>query len=445
MKIGYFYFLIFVIFNYKNYGIQYIKCIIYPGVNIKNETMPILNTHIVNKSDILVWTNLNSSYYQLIPLNGTDMVELFACGVAREMASFLHIKNIYCTPKKAISTGYQNVIIYFYQEPPKLKTSYYYEHIIYLYSPYGNVFAHFVHDCLAELIAFPKELIKKSKIMISFNIDIAIQYLNIFNIQEDQILSDNKYWYYTSNLYLYLSQEPHNGYNMYSFQKIVNELRKYFKVDQIIGKRYVFINRRPKDSRYILNLYEFYEETKIKIPSEKWEIEQINYSSLKNISKNMASIKLLVTPSGSHTIYMMFMNRNYTTGICLIQSEWIDLPNYISAVNFQICAIGFSHQWEHFDHSPQICNIYNGLYCVQALYYILLNKKWPSNIENYFTNAFNFQDIYEITKMNISTIRCFTFQNCTIGYLNWSFETRLSLRKKLQRLKKLKNKNIHNS
>ena len=206
---------------------------------------------------------------------------------------------------------------------------------------------------------------------------------------------------------------------MYSFQKVVNKLRKYFKVNRTFAKRYVFINRLPENSRYISNFNEFYEETKRKIHSVKWEIDLLNYSCLTTIAKNIASIKLWVTPSGSHTIYMMFMNRNYTTGICLIQSEWIDLPNYISAVNFQICAIGFCHKWKHHKHYPQICNIYNGIYCIQALLYILINNKWPKNIENNFMQAFNFSEIYKITKENISLLRYFTFQNHAIGYPIW--------------------------
>ena len=40
---------------------------------------------------------------------------------------------------------------------------------------------------------------------------------------------------------------------MYSFQKAVNKLRKYYKVNQIFANRFVFINILSKDSRYIAN------------------------------------------------------------------------------------------------------------------------------------------------------------------------------------------------
>ena len=392
--------------------------ILYSNVNI-NESISIFDTCIVNKKNVIIWTKLNSSYYQMIPKTGSDIAELFVSGVAREYATFFHIKNIYCTPNRALATEYQNVIIYYYKTPPILNTSYYYENIIYLYSEWGNIFAHFIHDSLAELMAFPKELIEKSKIMISFNISIAMQYFKIFNIEKDQILYNENYWYYTSNLYLYLSKEPHNGYNMYSYQKIVKKLRKYFEVNRIIAKRFVFINRLPHNSRYISNFKELFEETKKVIPSVKWEINLLNYSSLKTIATNIASIKLWVTPSGSNTIYMMFMNRNYTTGICLIQSIRIDLPNYISAISFQICAIGFTHNWDHHEQKPHLCNIPDGIYCIKSLYYLLINRKWPPRINTNFMEAFNFKDIYNITKENVSLLRHFVIKNGTMTYPIW--------------------------
>ena len=411
------------------YIIEMFCLLLYPSINIVskiavfphmtiNGSINLSNCSIILMKEYLHWTKLKTSYYQRIPTKAGFIVQIFSSAIARELCRLVHLNNVYCNADKIIAKGNKQIVIYTEKKVMNFSTKnlQHYENIIYLFSEWGNVFAHFIHDCLPQLILIPKDIIEKSMIMISFNIDIAMQYFELLNIQSSKILYDKKLWYYTENLYMCYSIEPHNGFNMYSFPKIVKILRTKLNISEVQAYRYIFLNRNKGEKRYIENMDEFYVCTQNQIPYVQWEFEQLNYTSLIHIANVFSTVKLLVTPSGSHTIYMIFMNRNYSVGICLIQSDWIDLPNYISAYNNEIWMNGFCHTWQHHDCSPHNCSIDTGIQMINNLYHAIMNNKWDNNIDPNMREAFDFKTIEKLAKKNYNETQAMYMRNNTIFY-----------------------------
>ena len=421
-KIRYFilvisYFPVFSLFISRNIGFPAMDCLIYPPV-FWNGTLPISQWNIVSTKEYMIWSNLNSSYHQLIPLNGTGSVSLYGSGIAREYCRFIHVKDIYCSSRAALASPDKQVRLY----PDSLKltrqlnTSIAYDHVIYLYSEWGFVFAHFVHDSLAALMGIPEDIVEKSVIMASFDINVTVQYFELLGFPREKIIVDFDNWYYAKNLYVYYSEEPHNGYNMISFPKVANILRDKLNVNEIKGSRYVIMNRPNGSARYIKNINYLFKQTKKLYPKVKWELEELNYSVLSVIARKTATYKMWVTPSGSNTIYMIFMNRKYQTGICILQSKRIDFPNYVSAINCEIWMNGVSHNFLHHSKMPHNCNVPYTLTCIGRLLHALEKGEWPREAYNDSMEAFNFTDLYSFMKKHPKQVRGYVFMKDHYSY-----------------------------
>ena len=414
-----------------------IKCIVFPEgslvgeISLNNLNMDffknnnlderiLLWTKIIETKYYIEWTNINSSYHILCPKNATSAQKLFSNILAREYSLYLHIQNAYCTPSKGIAIP--NYILKIYKKPTFIKPSniqieHGYENIIFLYSSWGNVFGHFIHDSLSTLLKFPKKLIEQSMIMVSFPLNICSQYFEIFNIPKDKILCQNGKWYYAHNLYLQYPFESCFGYMSITFPKLVKILREKMGVNTIKAYRYIFSNRPPGASRHVDNFIEFYNITLKQFPEYEWEIDKgIDYLNLKEIAKTFATFKLLVAPSGSNTVNMLYMNRNYTTGICLIHSISADYPIFTNSLMAQIWVNGFCNYWAQHHRGYHKCNIFYGITCIKRMLYALKFNCWPNSAYDDMREAFDFPIIHNLAKENYSISRIITIKNGTYTY-----------------------------
>ena len=233
-----------------------ISSFFYPGVWWNNRTVSLDAVDVVKYKEYVFWNEESSSYKQILPKNATNAVYFYSSSMLREQVRYMHIKNIYCSPGRGIATADAQVRIW--PDPIKIieeiPTNVSYEHIIFLYSEWGNVFGHFLQDCLSQLTWFPKRLIDKSMIMISFDINQSMPYLKVFGIPKEKVIYYQKSWFYAYNLYMALPTEAVNSMNVYSFKKVVKKLRKRFKVDSIKAAKYVVTNRKRRMSRCIKKL-----------------------------------------------------------------------------------------------------------------------------------------------------------------------------------------------
>ena len=417
---------VILFFCFFNKGI-FLNGLIFPGVKWSNEiTLEDLSsstTQILETKFYIEKTNYTTSYHLLCPKNTSGIQIFYGSTLTREFYRYIHLQNIYCTPQKMLATHQSLIKLYnmttntitFVTQQKETKCGY--EHIIYLYSAWGDVFGHFMHDCLSTILKIPKELLDKSMIMISFDYNAAIQYLHYFNISKKQVLANKNYWYFAKNLYLFHPYEEGYGYIGHTYSKVIELLRIKTGANSIKGTRFVFINRPPKTWRHITNLLEFYSVTKIYLPKYPWElIENPSYKNLKNISKEFASFKFVVAPSGSNCVNMLYMNRNFTTGMCLIHADAADYPIYANALVSQIWVIGFCNYWGQWDNCDRYCDIQFGIFCINKILYALSYGSWPSDTYKYMFEAFDFPLLYKHAKENVFTSTLITYENSSLNY-----------------------------
>ena len=414
----------FYIFSFHNYKVFNFSCFVISTVFYK-ERVPYTHLSktefpIIASKFCMNMNNYTSSYHVLYPLNATNAIYSFVSPIIREYYRFLHCQNILCSPNKTFLT-LTNKIINIYQVRFKMKQNLRientYEHIIYLYSSWGNVFGHFFIDALSALQKIPTEIINKSMIMVSFYNHNAIEYLKLFDIQEDRILNDINYWYFAKNLYIIYPIEEIFGFIGSEFPNVVNILRNKLNVSLIKGSRYIFINRPKGTKRCISNFQEFFNYIQITIPSINWEIdENFTYKDISEGAKRYATFKLLVTPTGSNTLNCLFMNTNYTTGVCFIYSRDYDFALAFTMIVFKIWANGFCNSFYHNVIGINNCNIFYGLTCIKRLLYALNNSVWPSETFNDMHEAFNLTEINNVMKKNLNVSRRIIINKYKIEY-----------------------------
>ena len=375
---------------------------IYPGFLWRKMSLLTLSD-VEEGEDFIYYPDYNSSYTQLITKNSTKSICFYSSAVGREYSRYVHLTNAFCTSAKAVGKGetlYWIGTAYFTKQLP---TCGIYDSIVFLYSPWGNIFAHWIQDCLPALLFIPSEIINRSKIMISFKPEPAMTWLKYFGINYSQIIYKRKAWCYTKNLYMYYSIDPVHGLTIHSFAKLRDFLRNRFQVDSIKATRYVFSNKKRHEARSISNLEEFLEYTKENLPQYNWEWDDWDYSLLSNVAQVVASIKILVAPSGSKIFYEIFMNQDYQCGICLISSMYMDCPNYALGLAYKIWQIGYCHNVTHWI-TWWPCDIEFGFTCVKRLLHAVEYGYWPEDTFEDMKEVFDMNKIFEDSKKNVNKL-----------------------------------------
>ena len=113
---------------------------------------------------------------------------------------------------------------------------------------------------------------------------------------------------------------------------------------------------------------------------------------------------MLVAPSGSNIIYSIFMNGNYTTGVCLIQSLHVDYANNMGALICEIWMIGFVNTFSHWDTSHEHnCTISYGITCIRRMLHALEYGSWGYNYQKDMAEVFDFPGIFKLVKQDPNT------------------------------------------
>ena len=399
-----------------------ISSFFYPGVWWNNRTVSLDAVDVVKYKEYVFWNEESSSYKQILPKNATNAVYFYSSSMLREQVRYMHIKNIYCSPGRGIATADAQVRIW--PDPIKIieeiPTNVSYEHIIFLYSEWGNVFGHFLQDCLSQLTWFPKRLIDKSMIIISFDINQSMPYLKVFGIPKEKVIYYQKSWFYAYNLYMALPTEAVNSMNVYSFKKVVKKLRKRFKVDSIKAAKYVVTNRKRRMSRCIKNFSKLKAALKAALPNYQWEMIKPINDNLGITARTIATFKCWVAPSGSLFMNMLFMNLHGKSGVVFVGSELADYPNFGLANILGIWAITWTNQFPHHQKGGGEVDIFYGVRCIARICYALSTGKWPLEWKEDMIPAFDFQDMRKQMNENVSKLVEIKVCNGSYVYLNES-------------------------
>ena len=239
--------------------------------------------------------------------------------------------------------------------------------------------------------------------MISFNINYAQNFLDLFGIPREQIIYDMNYWYYAKNLYLYYPLEPRSAFNVYSFPKMINFLKNKLNLYSIKGYKYVLSNKPKGVHRHIHNIYDFLTQLQNEFPKYIWEFYDFQPENLTRLARTVASFKLWCAPSGSMMYNMVFMNSNFTSGVCLISSKRIDYANYAVASQHQIWINGISSTADIYDSKGFYVDLYYGVTCIRRLLHALDFKYWPSDTFNDMRYVVDFTYLMPILRKNVKS------------------------------------------
>ena len=392
-----------------------------------NLELPFLNSiHLLQPSDayemksFIYYPNYTSCYTQLVARSANHSLYYYPSAVGREYSFYVHLKHVYCTPSKGIATN-DNLI--YTNDVGKIErlvqvfSNQTFEHVVFLFSSWGDVFGHWLQDCMPALLFIPQNIINKSMIMVSINLPTAKQWLEPFGINESRIISDTRYWYYTQNLYLYYQLEKFHGSTIYSMQKLIKVLRKHFKVNDIKGTKYVLSNKARTEFRSFSNFNELFIQTCQTFPEYKWELQEWDYSNVSKLALHVAEIKVLISPSGSKTYYSIFMNHDLSCGIVQLMATTIDYPCFGLGITLDIWQIGFTHpnRTHWFKWLP--CNISYTLTNTKRILYAVKYHKWPEGTFDDLREVFNLTKIMSITQAHPEYIIAYSDSPSKYDYL----------------------------
>ena len=368
--------------------------------------------------DIISITNINKIHHPIIEsnynccfmgINNADFlltsknfsnVYYIHTQVIREYNHYIHIKYMYVDTEYQVFDGEKIVI--FHSDDKVIKKNYTsinaeYEQAIFLFTQYP-MFGHLIHDCLPGLIGIPKDIVDKSIVILPYFFNkIALQYLPLFGIPKNRIVAEKDHLYFAENLYMFYTWENIQGYYPQSFIQLAVFLKNKLGVNKIKGTRYIFLNRPKGKTRSVVNMEKFYNETIKIFPDYHWEISQnFCYENVSIVSKEFASYKFLIIPSGSNVNNAIYMNDNFQSFVCLIQSFIADIANYQLFLSLKIITIGFNHMIQHYWGPPFTCNISYGINCIRRLLYIKEHGKWPSDTFKDMRLVFNLKEIQRL-------------------------------------------------
>ena len=359
---------------------------------------------IVSLKNIIHWSQLNSSYMFLTPINCSESFS-YVSNFIREYATYVHLKNVFCTSRRAIAT--KNAQIRLYPQSPQLKsqlpTAGILESVVFIYSEFAIGFGHCFTDAFPALVCIPQEIIEKSKIMICLEPKYSQPYLDVLGIPKSKIIYDMKSWYFANNLYLYYAKEARSSLNVYSFPKLVDVLRNKLGVENITGTRYVFTNKPKGVHRHIHNINQFIDLIKLEHPQFPWEYADFSPSNLTRLSHEIASYKLWCAPSGSMMHNIVYMNRNKKCGVCLISSRRIDYANYgvASQMNLWLNAISSTARID--DKRGFSVDLYYGSTCIRRLLYAMKNGKWPDDTFQDMKGLVDYPYVKKLLEQNVES------------------------------------------
>ena len=374
-----------------------VHCFLFPEFRFKG-VRKLETSDTVEMKDFIYYPTYNSSYTQLVSKNNARGICFYTSAVGREYSRFVHMKNTYCTPRKGI--GKDGYLIWtnhniFNTTIPTLCS---YKHILFLYSSWGDVFGHWLQDCMPALVCIPQEIINKSMIMVSVKFNTAVQWLAPFGIDKSRIISDKRYWYFAENLYLYYQLESNHGSTIHSMQKLIRVLRDKFKVNGIKGTKYVFSNKEKFERRSVSNFQDLFNQTIQRFPQYKWELQKWDYNHVSKLALEVASIKVLVSPSGSKCYYSIFMNHDLSCGIMMIMNKYVDYPNFGLGITLNIWQMAITHLNRSHWAKWNPCNISYSLTCIDRVLYAVKHKCWPKGTFNDMREAFDLNKIFKTAK-----------------------------------------------
>lgn len=194
---------------------------------------------------------------------------------------------------------------------------------------YGWFFAHWLIDFMPKFSVIPKDILLKSKIIITNMAAFTINGLEFFGVSQKNIIAplpDTAI--FCDTLY---TVEPIicTKFNAYLLLNLRQMIIKACNLDKNAPTDYIVYNRENTDYRKIGNYKEIFDTIKEKYPQHPWKNINIR-GGIKDQAKQFNAMKLFVAMHGAAFANTLFMQPN--TAVVEIQVDrWVDNYLWISA------------------------------------------------------------------------------------------------------------------
>jgi hypothetical protein len=357
------------------------KCFIYPECRhyLNRYSLDEIKYDLISEK-MIEETEINDNY--LLHYYGDfvyDPIWFYTSSMVREYDRLIHIENAYVSSYKTVSLANGRIIVWNQTEElvfPRFETSKQpYENVVYLYSVWGEVFGHFLHDSLTSLIQIPSSILNKSIVLLQYPLNNAYAYTDLLGYPREMFKFSIPF-VFTKNLYMFISAEDRSGQQVVGFRKLRAMLRDKFEVDKINATRYVMSNRNR--TRKINNWDDFTLTVRNTFPAYNWEEETIPYNNVEKCAKLLASLIFWFSPCGSNINNVIFMKEG--AGVCVAMTNYTDMPNYAAAYISKVWMIGFNNpKMLHFNSTGGVIDVQTGIHCIRSLLYVLKNSSWPND------------------------------------------------------------------
>lgn len=216
---------------------------------------------------------------------------------------------------------------------------------------FWNTFGHNLHDTLASILAYPKEILDQNPIIFhDWEDGPLIEHLNALGLSNlkpyPHRLHGNQF-VRCDRLYCVIPDNEAHEFTGFSLPLMRKLFRETLKLNEIQPINYCLLNRKPNEHRHFTNFGELKSKLSVKHPDINWQMFELHKNFIDR-AKEFASIKFLVSSCGSIVYNSLFMKER--SAFVVLYGHLVDLPNNALCCKLGMYCIGIQHKnISHYD------------------------------------------------------------------------------------------------
>ena len=266
-----------------------------------------------------------------------------------------------------------------------------YKYAFYIPMPYRGAYGHWFTDALAGLVFLPKWVWDTNPVYICLVDPDRVRFtLSLIDINNVNILSTQDY-VFCENLFILTGIEAWHTFGMHTNLILKKKFREKLELDKIEPVNYIFHNKEPGRPRHFTNFDDVVMAAK-EATGLEWKTLSTPFSKRVEFAREFASIKILVTPSGSIAFNTIYMKDGM--GMISLFADSIDFPQVFFCHTIRIWNIGIIHEnIKHFG-GPDKGNLEKIIENIKRMLYTIENQHYPPN--HGLFDAYNLEESKQI-------------------------------------------------
>ena len=272
-------------------------------------------------------------------------------------------------------TGWYNP--YDIQRDNNFKTTKGFRYVLAPISRWIDYFGHWIDDTVCPMLFIEDWIWDLNPVLCIArnNKELVREYLNIIGHGNIEVVNYYKEMIYAEHLFVVKAFGHENPCGHISLPLLREKASNYYGTKGIKPEIYAYANKQ-NTNRKITNLQTLIDEIS-KQYSIEFKLIKVNFPNREQFAKTMASVKLLVCPSGSLAFNILFMSEG--TGFLTLNSMMIDGPNIKIASDLSIWHVEIINPKMGHYRSPGPTNITRSLIGFKVIKSAVENGKWPEN------------------------------------------------------------------